>query len=135
MLTEQVVLFYAETLFDTYEVESKCVVAVTRNAVSARRTRLRRGRGLSGTPAEGAEKARTPLPRPSGDPGRSGPGPDRLPRRRLELSPAQVFSSRAPLALGYVYALETLLPPETVAALCYPKYTPQWPRELVKGDR
>ena len=40
---------------------------------------------------------------------------------------ACVSSPKHPLAMGYVYALEGKLPPESAAALCYTKYTPQWP--------
>ena len=37
--------------------------------------------------------------------------------------------------MGYIYALEGKLPPESVSALCYPKYTPQWPAALVKEEK
>ena len=135
VLTEQVVLFYAETLFDTYEVESKCVVAVTRNAdISPEDEDYDVGEDFRVHMQKVLKKRARLSPVRLEIQGEAGQALTDFLCRRLELSPAQVFSSRAPLALGYVYALETLLPPETVAALCYPKYTPQWPRELVKGE-
>ena len=45
--------------------------------------------------------------------------------RRLSLSREQVFFSKAPLRMGYVFALEGQLPPESRAALCFPPYTPR----------
>lgn len=46
-----------------------------------------------------------------------------------------MFFSKAPLAMGYVYALEGKLPPESAAALCYAKYVPQWPAGLNRNEK
>ena len=43
--------------------------------------------------------------------------------RRLQLSREQVFMSKSPLAMGYVYSLEGRLPPES-GALLQAVYTP-----------
>ena len=52
---------------------------------------------------------------------------------KLSLSRSQVFISKAPLSLKYVFALESLLPPESAAALCYPPYSPRFPDFLEPG--
>ena len=134
LLTEQVVLACADQLFETYQVEEKHVISVTRNAdispededydvgedfrdhmqkVLKRRGRLAPVRlEVQGEPSE---ELLTYL------------------CQRLDLPRAYVFCAHSPLAMGYVFGLEGKLPPESAAALCYPKYTPQWPAGLVKN--
>ena len=136
LLTEQIIMAFADTLFDNYQVEEKHVIAVTRNAdispededydvgedfrahmlkVLKKRARLAPVRlELQGKPSEELL--------------------DYL-CSRLGLSREYVFTCKAPLAMGYVYALEGKLPPESAAALCYPKYTPQWPASLHRGEK
>ena len=55
--------------------------------------------------------------------------------QRLELPWEQMFRTKAPIDLGYVYALEGKLPAESAAPLCYPPHTPCWPGSLVKGQK
>ena len=45
--------------------------------------------------------------------------------RQLNLSREQVFFSKSPLRMKYVFSLEGQLPPESKTALCYPPYTPK----------
>ena len=47
--------------------------------------------------------------------------------QRLNLPKDQVFVSKAPLRLDYVFDLPGLLPPESRAALCDTPYTPRYP--------
>ena len=136
LLTEQIVLEYAGTLFDSYQVVEKQVIAVTRNAdispededydvgddfrahmlkVLKKRARLTPVRlEIQGSPSQ--ELAQYLC-------------------QRLELSPEQMFCCQSPLSMGYVYSLEGKLPPESAAALCYPPYQPQWPAALVQGEK
>ena len=136
LLTEQIIMAFADTLFDNYQVEEKHVIAVTRNAdispededydvgedfrahmlkVLKKRSRLAPVRlEVQGSPSDELLDYLCP---------------------RLELTRDYVFVSKAPLSMGYVYALEGKLPPESAAALCYPKYTPQWPAWLHKGEK
>ena len=136
LLTEQIVLEYAGTLFDSYQVVEKQVIAVTRNAdispededydvgddfrahmikVLKKRARLAPVRlEIQGSPSQ--ELAQYLC-------------------QRLELSPEQMFCCQSPLSMGYVYSLEGKLPPESAAALCYPPYQPQWPAALVQGEK
>ena len=136
LLTEQIVLTYADSLFDTYQVEEKHVISVTRNAdispededydvmedfrehmqkVLKKRARLAPVRlEVQGHPSEELLSYLC---------------------QRLELPREHVFFSKAPLAMGYVYALEGKLPPESAAALCYTKYVPQWPAGLNRNEK
>ena len=136
LLTEQLVLHFADQLFETYQVEEKCVISVTRNAdispededydvmedfrehmqkVLKKRARLAPVRlEVQGHPSEELLGYLC---------------------QRLDLPREHVFFSKAPLAMGYVYALEGKLPPESAAALCYTKYTPQWPAGLNRNEK
>ena len=134
--TEQVILEYCGTLFPSYQVDEKYVMAVTRNAdispddedydvgedfrahmqkVIKKRARLAHVRlELQGTPSENLIQYLC---------------------QRLGLARGQVFTCKSPLAMGYVFALENHLPPESASALCYPPYTPQWPGGLRKDEK
>ena len=134
--TEEVVLEYCHKLFDSYQVVEKCVMAVTRNAdispddedydvgkdfrthmlkVLKKRARLAPVRlELQGNPSEEIQQYLC---------------------QRLDLPKEHVFLSKSPLSMGYVFALESKLPKESSAALCYPPYTPQWAAQLQKGEK
>ena len=128
VLLEDILSYYADELFDQFTVTARAVVAVTRNAdispedeayeidedfrqhmrkIIKKRSRL--------------APVRLELQGDKGD--------KLLPFlcQKLELPREQVFHSRAPLSLEYVYQLEGLLPPESRAALCYPPYSPRFP--------
>lgn len=45
----------------------------------------------------------------------------------------QVYTDGAPLAMGYVYALEKALPQDLRQRLTYPPYQPRWPEDLRRG--
>ena len=135
VLTEHVVLSFVAELFDQYQVVSRAVISVTRNAdlspadedfdvnddyrqhmrkVLKKRSRLAPVRlEIQGEASEAMTAALC---------------------RRLELSKDQVFRSKSPLALDYVYALEGQLPEESRAALCYPPFQPRFPAGLNRGE-
>ncbi len=136
LLTEQIVLSFADSLFENCQVEEKHVISVTRNAdispededydvgedfrahmlkVLKKRARLAPVRlEVQGSPSDELLDYLCP---------------------RLGLGREFVFTSKAPLAMGYVYALEGRLPPESAAALCYPPHTPRWPASLYQNER
>ncbi len=136
VLTEHLVLSYVEKLFDQYQVVSRAVISVTRNAdispededydvnddyrqhmrkVLKKRARLAPVRmEIQGEASEALVSSLC---------------------QRLELSREQVFRSKSPLALGYVYALEGQLPEESRAALCYPPFQPCFPAGLNRGEK
>ncbi|MBC8535880.1 polyphosphate kinase 1 [Feifania hominis] len=53
---------------------------------------------------------------------------------RLGLKKDQVFKSRSPLAMGYVYLLEENFSASTARAIVYPAFAPQPPAGLVPGE-
>ena len=140
VLLEDVLMEYAKDIFDQFTITEKAVVAVTRNAdispedeaydvaedfrqhmrkIVKKRARLAPVRLEIQT--EKGEK---------GDKNDKGEKGDKLAAflcGKLGLDKAQVFRSRAPLSLEYVYSLTSLLPPESVTALCDPPYSPRFP--------
>ena len=136
LLTEQVVLAYADTLFDTYEVEEKYVISVTRNAdISPEDEDYDVGEDFREHMQKVLKKRARLAPVRLEVQGH--PSQELLDYlcQRLDLPAEHVFFSKTPLAMGYVYALEGKLPPESAAALCYPKYTPKWPAGLNKNEK
>ena len=135
VLTEQVVLAMAPTLFGSYYVTSRAIMAVTRNAdlppededqeesedfrqhmKKALKKRARLSPVRLELQGELEEHALSHL------------------KERLELSEERVFFSRSPLSLDYVYSLEPRLPAES-AGLRYSPFSPVWPRELDRKER
>ena len=136
VLTEQIVLEYAPELFEAYQVTSRCVISVTRNADISPEDEdydinddfrqhmkkvLRKRARLAPVRLEIQGEAKDALVA--------------YLCGRLNLAKEQVFRSKSPLSLGYVYSLEGKLPAESRTALCYPTYTPRWPGSLVKGEK
>ena len=122
ILTEDVLLEYAKKLFPTFSVQGKAVCSVTRNAdispedeaydvdedyrqhmrkIVKKRNRLAPVR-LEIQSSTRDEKAIEFL------------------CSKLKLTREQVFFSKCPLRMNYVFSLEGLLPPESKSALCYP---------------
>ena len=136
ILTEQIVLEHVGEIFDQYQVVSGAVIAVTRNAdispededydvnddyrqhmrkVLKKRSRLAPVRlEIQGAASDALVTCLC---------------------QRLGLTPAQVFRSKSPLVLSYVYALEGLLPEESRTALCYPPFTPKAPAGLARNEK
>ena len=136
LLTEQIVLEYADSLFEGYQVTEKCVISVTRNAdISPGDEDFEVGDDYRQHMQKVLKKRARLAPVRLEIQGDASEELTDFLCQRLTLSRSQVFRSRSPLALGYVYALEGKLPPESAAALCYPPYTPRWPQGLIKGER
>ena len=135
VLTEQLVLAYADELFDSYQVEAKCVISVTRNAdISPEDEDYDVNDDFRQHMKKVLKKRARLAPVRLEIQGEAGQALTDYLCRRLELTGEQVFLSKAPISLGYVFALESKLPPESAAALCNAPYTPQWPAGLVKGE-
>ncbi len=137
ILTEDVLLEYAKKLFPTFSVQGKAVCSVTRNAdispedeaydvdedyrqhmrkIVKKRNRLAPVR-LEIQSSTRDEKAIEFL------------------CSKLKLSREQVFFSKCPLRMNYVFSLEGLLPPESKSALCYPPYPPRFPACLRQDEK
>ena len=136
LLTEQVVLHFADQLFETYQVEEKCVISVTRNAdISPEDEDYDVGEDFRAHMQKVLKKRARLAPVRLEIQGDASAELQQFLCQRLNLTAEQVFRSKSPLIMGYVYSLEGKLPEESAAALCYPPYTPQWPAGLVKGEK
>lgn len=136
ILTEQLVLEYAGRLFHSYQVVEKHVMCVTRNAdISPEDEDYDVGEDFREHMIKVLKK-RSRLAHVRLE--IQGEASDEVIQylcRRLQLSREQVFMSKSPLAMGYVYSLEGRLPPESAAALCYKPYIPQWSSDLLRGEK
>ena len=136
LLTEQIVLHFADQLFETYQVEEKCVISVTRNAdISPEDEDYDVGEDFRAHMQKVLKKRARLAPVRLEIQGEASAELQQFLCQRLNLTAEQVFRSKSPLIMGYVYSLEGKLPEESAAALCYPPYTPQWPAGLVKGEK
>lgn len=128
ILLEDLLLSYADQIFDQFTVTEKAVVAVTRNAdISPEdesydvdedfRQHMRK-----------LVKKRARLS-PVRLEFQGGKGDKLIPFlcQRLGLNRDQVFKTRCPIRLEYAYALAALLPAESAAALCDPPFSPRFP--------
>ena len=137
ILTEDVLLEYAKRLFPAFTVQGKAVCSVTRNAdispedeaydvdedyrqhmrkIVKKRNRLAPVR-LEIQSSTRDEKAIEFL------------------CSRLNLSRQQVFFTKSPIRMNYVFSLEGLLPPESKTALCYPPFIPRFPAFLRQEEK
>ena len=136
LLTEQVVLAYADSLFENCQVEEKCVISVTRNAdISPEDEDYDVGEDFRAHMQKILKKRARLAPVRLEIQGDASAELQQYLCQRLALTPEQVFRSKSPLMMNYVYSLEGKLPQESAAALCYPPHTPQWPAGLVKGEK
>ena len=136
LLTEQVVLSFADTLFENCQVEEKCVISVTRNAdISPEDEDYDVGEDFRAHMQKVLKKRARLAPVRLEIQGEASAELQQYLCQRLDLTQEQVFRSKSPLMMNYVYSLESKLPQESAAALCYPPYTPQWPAGLVKGEK
>ena len=126
ILTEDVILEYAKRLFPAFSVQGKAVASVTRNAdISPEDETYEVDEDFRQHMRKIVKKRNRLAPvRLEFQGGRDDRAIDFL-CRQLNLSREQVFFSKAPLRMNYVFSLEGQLPPESKTALCYPPYTPK----------
>ena len=135
LLTEQVVLTWAHKLFSSYQVLDRAVISVTRNAdISPEDEDYEVGEDFRQHMKKVLKKRARLAPVRLEIQGECSAALVSYLCGRLELGADQVFHTEAPIALGYVYALEAKLSPAESAQLCYPVHTPRWPLGLVKGE-
>ena len=126
ILTEDVILEYAKRLFPAFSVQGKAVASVTRNAdISPEDETYEVDEDFRQHMRKIVKKRNRLAPvRLELQVGRDDRAIDFL-CRQLNLSREQVFFSKAPLRMNYVFSLEGQLPPESKTALCYPPYPPK----------
>ncbi len=136
VLLEDVLLAYADQVFQAVEVTQKAVISVTRNADIAPEDEAYDVDEDYRQLMKKVVKKRTRLaPVRLEIQGSASPVLEDFLCQKLNLSSVQVFYSKAPLKLDYVYSVIDLLPPESAAALCEPPYTPRWPVSLRQNER
>ena len=126
ILTEDVIAEYAKRLFPAFDVKGKAVASVTRNAdISPEDETYEVDEDFRQHMRKIVKKRNRLAPvRLELQGGRDDRAIDFL-CRQLNLSREQVFFSKSPLRMKYVFSLEGQLPPESKTALCYPPYTPK----------
>ena len=126
ILTEDVILEYAKRLFPAFSVQGKAVASVTRNAdISPEDETYEVDEDFRQHMRKIVKKRNRLAPvRLELQGGRDDRAIDFL-CRQLNLSREQVFFSKSPLRMKYVFSLEGQLPPESKTALCYPPYAPK----------
>ena len=136
LLIEQIVQEYAGEIFDQYQVVSKAVISVTRNADISPEDE---DYDVSGDFRQHMRKVLKKRARLA--PVRleiQGAADEALISflcQRLNLAREQVFRTKAPIDMGYVYALEDKLPPESAAALRFAPFAPRFPMGLNRGEK
>ena len=117
LLTEQIVLHFADQLFETYQVEEKCVISVTRNAdISPEDEDYDVGEDFRAHMQKVLKKRARLAPVRLEIQGEASAELQQFLCQRLNLTAEQVFRSKSPLIMGYVYSLEGKLPEESAAA-------------------
>lgn len=134
LLLEEIVNEYADRIFDNCKVQSKTIISVTRNAdvnVSSlvdededfrhqmKRVLKKRAR-LAPVRLEYAEKIDEKT--------------EKFLREKLNLKKEQVFASRAPLEMSYVFPLLEKLPRQLAQNVTYEHFEPQPPKWLIPGE-
>ena len=128
---EDIIFMYFDSLFDKYTITKKNIICATRNADinpndeaydinedfrSKMKKLLKKRRRLAVVRLEAAAP------------------PDDYTKRllcdKLSINNSQIFVTRSPISLGYVFGLEDRFSPEQRAALCYAGFEPQ----LTRGD-
>ncbi len=134
ILTEEIVLMNMRKIFLPFEVEGKAIMKMTRNAD------IKPDEESSDLRADFRDKMQALVNK------RTVMAPDRLETDRrlpielreflldkLELSAKQHFITRAPLSMGYVFALEDHLSDEMRKKLCYEPFEPYDQLEGIKS--
>lgn len=136
VLIEDIVLEYADEIFQSANLQAKCTVRVTRNADiapedeaydvdedfrSLMRKVVRKRKRLAPVRLEIQGKKQEDI--------------ESFLCKKLNLPPEQVFYSKAPLDLKYIYDIADMLTPESRSALCDVPYTPKWPLTLRQNEK
>ena len=128
VLLEDVLMEYAGDVFDQFTIVEKAVIAVTRNAdISPEDEAYDVDEDFRQHMRKIVKKRARLAPVRLEIQG--GKGERLLPFlcEKLGLPREQVFKSKSPLSLEYVYSLTGLLSPESTQALCDPPFSPRFP--------
>ncbi len=133
--TESIILEYADKLFAPFTVLEKTAFSVTRNAD------INPDDEIFADEADFRQRMKKMLHR------RNRLAPVRLElsstiskgftdylKEKLEIASAQIYTTSAPLKMGYVFGLIASLPDSLKKPLLYPKFTPVWPASIKRGE-
>ncbi len=136
VLLEDVLLAYAEQVFRNVRILASSIISITRNADNAPEDENFDVDDDYRQLMKKVIKKRTRLaPVRLEIQGENNSALERFLCEELKLTSEQVFYSKSPLKLNYIYSLMDALAPESAAALCNPEYTPRWPVCLRQGEK
>lgn len=136
VLTERLLLGFMDSVFDQYQVQHRCVIAVTRSAdISPEDEDHELGEDYLLHMKKVLKRRARLSPVRLEIQGDAGEELTAFLRSQLGLEQNQVFRSKAPLDLSFVFDVEASLPPESAAALCYTPFEPAFPAALDPGER
>ncbi len=129
---EDIIYMYFDSLFGKYTITKKNIICATRNADinpndeaydinedfrSKMKKVLKKRRRLAVVRLETASPLEDEFTK-------------KLLRDKLSISDSQIFVTRSPISLGYVFSIESRLTPEQRLSLCYRPFEPQ----VTRGD-
>ncbi len=136
VLLEDVLLAYAERVFRNITISHRSIISITRNADNAPEDENYEVDDDYRQLMKKVIKKRTRLaPVRLEIQGEQDQLLEDFLCEELELTHEQVFYSKTPLKLNYIYSLIDMLTPESRAALCNPEYTPRRPISLHQGEK
>lgn len=133
--TENIVKQYAESIFDPYTVKEKVIFCVTRNAdvnpddeVFADETDFKKRMKKALRHRKRLAPVRLELSQAISDKFND------YFKEKLGISAQQIYTTRAPLKMGYVFGFISRISKSKQKMLTYPKFTPVWPEEISRGE-
>lgn len=136
VLIEDIILEYAGRVFQGANILSKCTVRVTRNAdIAPEDEAYEVDEDFRSLMRKVVRKRKRLAPVRLEIQGKKQPDIEDFLCKKLSLPIEQVFYTRSPLDLKYIYEISDLLSPESRAALCDPAYTPKWPLCLKENEK
>lgn len=131
VLMEELILKNAENIFNTYQIQEKTILSVTRNAdINPNDEAFELEEDFRLRMKKVLQKRARLAPVRLEIQHRLNPAFLNYLCKRLNLGEEQVFQSTAPLDLSYVHALESKLPSETKEILTYTPFVPQHPGDI-----
>jgi len=134
VLLENIVCEYADMLFENCTVHGKSIISVTRNADIAFSGLVDDDKDLRYFMKEELKKRSRLAPVRLEYYGSIHEQLKKYLREKLDLKEKQIFCSRTPLEMSYVFQLLDKLPPQMAYATSYERFDPQPPKWLNAGE-
>lgn len=136
VLLEDIIMEYADQVFRSVTVTDKTVVRVTRNAdIAPEDEAFEVDEDFRSLMRKVVRKRTRLAPVRLEIQGKKQPEIQSFLCQKLGLPTAQVFYTKAPIDLSYIYEIADILSPESQAALCDVPYTPKWPACLNENEK